>query len=107
MGKVTVPASLGNNSRPWWHISKKIQRNPFDPVPVIEHLEHCQYCEIDVDVTVEVGQQDGIDLYRKRCNRCGRVVLNGIGMRHLTTDSIIHLPASVVRFIQERGKDRR
>lgn len=93
------------SNRPWWHISKRLPRNPFDPVPVIPHLEWCRTCQMDVDVEVQAANADGVDVYRKLCKRCGKPMQWGIGRRHLEGKK--PLPAKALRFIQETGRDRR
>jgi len=105
MGKRTISRSVGNNGRPWWHISKKLPRNPFDPVEVIQHLEYCKTCDMDVDVTIEAGNAGGIDVYRKLCNRCGHVMQHGIAKRHLAQAK--PLPRAAIEFIRQKGSDRR
>ena len=89
--------------RPWWHISKKLPRNPFDPQPVVQHLEWCRYCKMDVDVNVEAANADGTDVYRKRCGRCGQVIQWGVGHRNQDTRPY---STSAIRFIRETGADR-
>lgn len=93
------------NHRPWWHRSDRLPRNPFDPIQVIEHLEYCKDCKMDVDVQIEAGNADGVDVYRKRCKRCGNVMQWGIARRRLLSPE--PLPAAALKFIQETGKDRR
>ena len=93
------------NFRSWWHRSNKIPRNPFDPIQVIQHLEYCKECKMDVDVEIEAGHSEGVDVYRKRCRRCGAVMQYGMARRRLL--SLEPLPAKAIQFIQETGKDRR
>jgi len=97
------------NHRPWWHISKRIARNPFDPQYPIEHLEYCKTCNMDVDVKVEVGNAGGVDVYKKLCKRCGQVMQYGIGQRNIDGDSKqpIETLLEARRFIQKTGRDRR
>lgn len=93
--------------RPWWHVSNKIKRNPFDPIYLIESLEWCHCCQMDVDVSVEAAHEDGIDVYRKRCKRCGFVMAHGIAKRHITHENERPLPMKAINFIKQRGQDRR
>ncbi len=95
------------DSRPWWHISKKIKRNPFDPIYLIESLEWCHCCQMDVDVQVEAGNADGVDVYRKRCKRCGYVMQYGMARRHIDGSSLKPLPQKAINFIIKTGTDRR
>jgi len=98
---------LGANGRPWYHIGHRVQRNPFDPIQLTEHLEWCRFCKMDVDVQVEAANAGGIDVYRKRCKRCGGVMQHGIGQRHVRGDTVKPLPRAALEFIQKRGKNRR
>lgn len=93
------------NHRPWWHISHRLPRNPFNPAYPIPHLEYCVTCKMDVDVDVEAANADGVDVYRKRCKRCGKPVQWGIGRRDLFSKK--PLPQKAIRFVQETGRDRR
>lgn len=93
------------NYRPWWHRSNRLPRNPFDPLQVIQHLEWCKVCQMDVDVQIEAGNADGVDVYRKCCKRCGNVMQYGMARRRLLSPE--PLPAKAIQFIQETGKDRR
>ena len=93
------------NYRPWWHISHRLPRNPFDPVQIIQHLEWCRNCSMDVNVDVEAANADGVDVYRKRCKRWGKIMQWGIAKRDLVRDK--PLPKKAFRFIQESGRDRR
>ena len=94
------------NHRPWWHRSNRLPRNPFDPIQLTPHLEWCKTCQMDVDVQVEAANADGVDVYRKCCKRCGKVMQYGIGRRHLL-DSSKPLPRQALEFIQKTNKDRR
>jgi hypothetical protein len=92
--------------RPIHHVGRRVPKNPFDPIPVVEHLEWCRHCEMDVDVQIEAANADGTDVYRKRCKRCGQVMQWGIARRSLNNkDKPISQRAK--RFIQETGQDRR
>ena len=91
--------------RPWWHISHRLPRNPFDPLPVIQHLEYCRTCRMDVDIDIEAANAEGVDVYRKRCRRCGDVMQWGIAKRTLLAGS--PLPAKALKFVAETGRDRR
>ncbi len=93
--------------RKWWHISRRLKRNPFDPILPIPQLEYCKVCQMDVDVQVEVGNADGVDVYRKVCKRCGNVMMYGIGRRHIDGSNLKPLPPKAMRFIQQKGTDRR
>ena len=97
--------------RPWWHISRKLPRNPFDPlVPkgVDAKLEYCRHCQMDVDVQIEAANADGVDVYRKRCKRCGSVIQHGIAQRFVWGSRTLKpFSKKVVEFIQSRGRDRR
>jgi len=97
------------NHRPWWHISRKLPRNPFDPLYPIEHLEYCKTCNMDVDVKIEAGNEGGVDVYKKLCKRCGKVMQYGMGQRNIGGDSKqpIETLESARLFIQKTGKDRR
>lgn len=90
-----------------YHIGNRLPRNPFDPIPIIPHLEWCKGCQMDVDVQIEAGNADGIDVYRKRCKRCGNIMMHGIGRRHISGKNLKPLPAKALRFVQQKGKDRR
>ncbi len=92
--------------RPWNHVSNKLKRNPFDPIYLIEDLEWCRSCKMDVDVQVEAANADGIDVYRKRCKRCGDVIQHGIARRHVTEEGE-PLPQKAMNFIRKKGVDRR
>jgi hypothetical protein len=91
--------------RPWWHISHRLPRNPFDPQFVIAHLEWCSECSMDVSATVEAANADGVNVYRKRCQRCGSVMQWGISKQNLLDPKT--LPAKAFKFVRETGKDRR
>jgi len=93
------------NHRPWWHISKRLPRNPFDPVELTQHLEWCRTCKMDVDVKVEAGNAGGVFVYRKGCKRCGQVIAHGMAKADLTREK--PLPAQALEFIKQRGSDRR
>lgn len=94
-------------NRPWWHISNKLKRNPFDPLYPIADLEWCHCCQMDVDVQIEAANADGVDVYRKRCKRCGYVMQHGIGKRHFDGTNTKPLPVKALNFIKQRGIDRR
>jgi len=69
----------GMNGRPWWRFDRgRVPRNPLDPIQVIEHLEYCRICDMDVDIQVQAALADDIYVYRKRCGRCGGVIQWGI-----------------------------
>ncbi len=93
--------------RPWWHRASKLIRNPFDPLYPIADLEWCRFCKMDVDVQVEAANADGVDVYRKRCKRCGGVIQHGIGRRHISEKESKPLPKKAINFIRQKGKDRR
>ena len=105
MGAIIVKKKLPREKRPWWHISRRLPRNPFDPQYPTEHLEYCKICKMDVDVDVEGGNAGGIDVYRKLCRRCGQVMQHGIAKRDLMQDR--PLPKAALEFIKYRSKDRR
>ena len=60
---------------------------------------------MDVSVDVESANADGIDVYRKRCQRCGNVMQWGIASRDLRSEK--PLPDKAFQFVKETGKDRR
>jgi len=62
---------------------------------------------MDVDVDVEAANAGGVDVYRKRCRRCGGVVQHGIGQREISGDTFKELPRQAMEFIQKKGRDRR
>lgn len=62
---------------------------------------------MDVDVNVEAAHEDGIDVYRKTCKRCGFVMAHGIAKRHITDGRRKSLPLKALNFIKQRGQDRR
>ena len=93
------------NFRPWWHRSNRLPRNPFDPIQLTHHLEWCRHCQLEVDVEIEAGHAGDVDVYRKCCKRCGKVMQYGIARRRLLSSE--PLPAKALKFIQETGKDRR
>jgi hypothetical protein len=93
------------SNRPWWHIANRLYRNPFHSVYPIEHLEWCHVCKMDVDTDVETANADGVDVYRKRCKRCGGIIQWGIGRRHITKAE--PLPAKAYEFVSRTGRDRR
>ncbi len=93
------------DNRPWYHQSTRIKRNPFDPVYPIEDLEWCRFCKMDVDVQVEAANADGIDVYRKRCKRCGNVMQHGMARRNIVDTK--PLPKKARDFIKQKGIDRR
>ena len=95
------------DSRPWWNRSKKIKRNPFESIYLIEKLEWCHCCQMDVDVKIEAAHADGVDVYRKRCKRCGYVMQHGVARRHMTVENSKPLPQKAINFIKQRGTDRR
>jgi len=107
MGAIIIKKGLPKNSRPWWHISRRLPRNPFDPQYPIEHLEYCRICKIDVDVDVEAANGGGFDVYRKLCRRCGYVMQYGIGQRYVTADNVQPISQRVLDFIRYTGRDRR
>ena len=90
-----------------YHVGNRLPRNPFDPIPIIEHLEYCKTCQMDVDVQIEAANADGVDVYRKRCKRCGNVIQWGIGQRMVTSENAKPIPQKAIKFIQETGKNRR
>ncbi len=92
------------DNRPYYHISSKLKRNPFDPVYPIKDLEWCRICKMDVDVRIEAANADGVDVYRKCCKRCGHVMQHGIARRNLSSEA---LPKKAINFIKQKGKDRR
>ncbi len=104
MGTIT---SNIRDDRDSYHVGGRLIRNPFDPQVVEEHLEWCRTCKMDVDVQVEAGNADGVDVYRKCCKRCGGVVQHGMARRHMDGTSAKPLPAKAVMFIQQTGRDRR
>ena len=97
------------NYRPWYHVGHRVPKNPFDPIQVVQNLEWCRHCKMDVDTNIEGGNSDGVDVYRKRCGRCGQTMQYGIGMRHVSGESKKPLSAiqRAIRFVQELGSDRR
>ena len=97
------------NHRPWWHISRRLPRNPFDPQYPIPHLEYCKTCDMDVDVRIEAGSEGCVDVYKKLCKRCGRVMQYGVGQRNIGGDSIQPTTQIIkaVQFVQKTDKDRR
>jgi len=109
MSGIIINQKLPKNSRPWWHISKKLPRNPFDPLERTQYLEWCRVCEMDVSVNVEAANagtdSDRCDVYRKRCSRCGGTMQWGMRSKDLTGKS--PLPSKAFKFIQETGQDRR
>lgn len=107
MGAIIIKQKLPKNNRPWWHISRRLPRNPFDPQYIIQHLEWCRVCKMDVDVDIEAANAGGLDVYRKCCRRCGNVVQHGIGQREVSGDTFKQLPRQAMEFIQKKGKDRR
>jgi hypothetical protein len=102
MGKVITNV---RNFRDSYHVGNRLPRNPFDPLQSVEKLEWCGVCKMDVDVQVEAANADGVDVYRKRCLRCGGIIQFGIARRHLTSGKPI--PAAAVKFIRRSGRDRR
>ena len=101
----SVESNIRDN-RNSYHFGNRLVRNPFDPMSPIEHLEYCKECKMDVDVLVEVGNADGVDVYRKTCKRCGNVTQYGMARRHILADGK-SLPQKAVEFIQQTGQDRR
>jgi len=99
MGAIIVKQKLPKNNRPWWHISRRLPRNPFDPQYVVQHLEWCRGCKMDVDVDVEAANAGGVDVYRKRCRRCGYVIQNGIGQRDISGDTFKKIQTHNLRYI--------
>lgn len=93
--------------RPWWHISNRLPRNPFNFISKFLGLEWCQVCQMEVTTDTQAANADGVDVYRKRCKRCGHVIMWGIGRRHLTSATAKPLPEKALRFVQETGRDRR
>lgn len=96
---------MSKDYRDSYHIGNRIPRNPFTPVEVTQHLEWCRTCKMDVDIQEESGNADGVDVYRKICKRCGRVMQHGIGKRHILKPE--PLPKKALEFIQKTGTDRR
>ena len=94
------------NYRSSYHFGNRLPRNPFDPLYPIEQLEWCRICKMDVDVKIEAANADGVDVYRKSCKRCGKVIQHGMGRRHVTSESK-PLPKKALEFIQETARDRR
>ena len=90
-----------------YHAGNRLPRNPFDPIAIIEHLEWCRICKMDVDVQTESANAEGVDVYRKRCKRCGGVIQHGIARRHIDGTNQKPLPKKAVEFIQKTGTDRR
>lgn len=105
MSGIIIKNTLPKNNRPWWHVSRRLFRNPFDPQPVVEHLEWCRGCQMDVTIHVEAANADGVDVYRKRCERCGQVIQWGMGKRALIGKK--PLPMKAFQFIKETGRNRR
>lgn len=89
------------------HVGGRLIRNPFDPQAVVEHLEWCRTCKMDVDVIVEAGNADEVDVYRKTCKRCGKVIQYGMGRRHIDGSSTRPLPDKALEFIRKTGRNRR
>jgi hypothetical protein len=104
MGKV-----FGNirDFRDSYHIGNRLPRNPFDPIHLEDKLEWCNVCKMDVDVQVETASAGGVDVYRKRCMRCGKVIQHGIGRRHIDGSIKKPLPKEARAFIKKTGRDRR
>jgi hypothetical protein len=59
---------------------------------------------MDVDVQIEAGNADGVDVYRKRCKRCGYVMQYGMGRRYMLGDE--PMPQKAINFIRETGINR-
>jgi len=82
---------------------RRLVVSPFDSVGI---LEWCKQCKMDVDVEISKGRKGGVDVYRKRCKRCGKTLQYGVDRRHLTGNAPL-LNAEVQKWINETGKDRR
>jgi len=107
MGAIIIKSGLPKNRRPWWHISNRLPRNPFDPQYPIEHLEYCQICKMDVDVQVEAANGGGFDVYRKLCKRCGKVMQYGMAQRHIVAGKTRPFSRAVMDFVRYTIRDRR
>lgn len=105
MSGIIVKHKLPKESRPWWHVGHRLPRNPFNPIQTTQHLEYCGTCQMDVDTQIEAANAQGVDVYRKRCGRCGHIMQWGMGKRHL--DSQKPLPKKAFEFISQSGQDRR
>ena len=68
------------------------------------HQAWCRVCHDDVDVEIAVGERGGVQVGRKRCRRCGDVIAWGIDRTRLAHGT---LTPEAVRFVRERGRDRR
>lgn len=65
----------------------------------------CAICADETKVETAIGERGGVSVYRRRCQRCGHVLQHGIDRRRLLARE--PLPASVIAFIRETGRDRR
>lgn len=64
----------------------------------------CIPCQDYTDVEIAVGERGGVMVGRKRCKRCGRVIAWGIDRTRMVHGT---LTPEAIRFVQERGRDRR
>lgn len=72
--------------------------------PFVETAEraYCPTCMDETDVETAVGTAGGVNVYRRRCRRCGRVLAHGIDRAALTTP----LPPAALAFVRARGPNR-
>lgn len=68
------------------------------------HQAWCITCADVTDVEIAVGLRGGVEVGRKRCRRCGRVIAWGIDRTRMARG-----PRSpdAERFVRETGPDRR
>ena len=90
---------------PWYKRSYRGKRQVIDFLPVIEHLEWCRFCQMDVSPQIEQAEDHGLFVYRKNCLRCGQVMAYGMAKRDVNKPG--PLDPRVTRFIQETTRDRR
>jgi hypothetical protein len=86
---------------PWYKIGRMSGGNPFSSLG----LDWCQWCKMEVDTDTDAGHDSDVYVYRRRCQRCGRVIKFGACRAPLI--SAKPLPAVALSWVVDPGKDRR
>lgn len=105
-GLVTkVKAGMGLTIRSVGYRFRRLKLSPFYSVTPYRE-EWCHFCYMDTEVETATGYRGGVQVARKRCRRCGKVIAYGVD-RHAVIGSGRVINREVARFIRESGRDRR